>query len=169
MTFYIVPYVHMSCCMHCFLARNANTVFVSGVYVTLFIVAQINRLILTWQKMLFKQASCFIIVLLITNTMIASVEILLIHYIHHLVLCTQVTDRITARICKPIHRYSSRPRTKSCEPKIVTENHSEDVFVHGTWRGPVNVCLHTVRGCSIFVLLLDSRHESGASRTKETN
>ena len=42
--------LHMPCCMHWFLVRNANPVFVPNVYVTLFIVTQINHLILTRQK-----------------------------------------------------------------------------------------------------------------------
>ena len=116
-------------------------------------------------KKIFKPASWFIILLLITKIMITSVEIscttppLSMQSSHGQNNCTH----------KTIHGYSSRPRTKSCQPKIVTANHNEDVFVHGTWRGPFNVCSHTVRGCSILVFLLDSRHQSGASGTKETN
>ena len=57
-----------------------------------------NRWVLTWRKISFKSASCVIILLLITNTVIAPVEILCTTYIISLSLCTLVADRITACI-----------------------------------------------------------------------
>ena len=91
--------LHMLCCVHWFLARtrHANTVSVPEVYVASFIVIQINWLILTWQNHYSNQLHVLRIILLLI-TIIQWWHLLKYYALHHLFLCTQVTDRITAHI-----------------------------------------------------------------------
>ena len=157
--------LHALCCMHWFLARNANPVFVTEVCVTLFIATQINCLILTWQK-IFEPASCCIMLLLITNTMIASVEI----------LCT--TPSLSMHSSHPQNNCTHKPFTSirtDQEQRIANQRlwqaqiTAEMFLSMEIGGGPLMFRLHTVWDCLILVLLLDSRHQSGASGTKETN